>query len=93
MSDRIHLCTSCGAVLAEGHVCKPITGDQMPPDPFSVMQADASALHEMFRSYVEAGFSEDQAMQFVTNSHKILLQVKLGMMLAQGANPFMGGGE
>jgi hypothetical protein len=40
------------------------SGD-MPADPFSAMAAAAVSLHEMYRSFVTAGFSEAQAFELV----------------------------
>ena len=67
------------------------TDDQMPDDPMNILQQDAAALHEMFTSYVSAGFTEDQAMRICLQAHQTLLQMKIGMILSQGGNPFEAG--
>lgn len=42
-------------------------GDQQMPQNFGLtaMAQAAAAMHEMFRSYVEAGFTEDQAIKLI----------------------------
>lgn len=37
----------------------------MPSDPITQMAAGAVSTHEMFTSYVEAGFTEEQALALV----------------------------
>lgn len=41
------------------------SGIEQVQNPFSVLLAAAAAAHEMFRSYVEAGFTEQQALYLV----------------------------
>lgn len=69
------------------------TDEQMPDDPMNILEQDATALHEMYSSYVSAGFTEDQAMRICLQSHQTLLQLKIGMLLSQGVNPFGNGGQ
>lgn len=38
---------------------------QMPPNPFTLMQENAVQMHEQYMSYIEAGFTEAQAFEFV----------------------------
>lgn len=35
------------------------------PDPMTLLAAAAVQMHELFRSYVEAGFTEEQAMELL----------------------------
>lgn len=37
----------------------------MPPFPLTLLAQGAAAHHELFRTYVEAGFSEDRAFQIL----------------------------
>jgi hypothetical protein len=37
----------------------------MPPPPLTVLAAAAAQMHEQFRAYVAAGFTEAQAMQML----------------------------
>ena len=37
----------------------------MTQDPITVLGEAAAQLHELFRSYVEAGFTEDQALKLI----------------------------
>lgn len=39
--------------------------DRMPADPVTDLAAGAAQLHEAYESFVEAGFTEAQAMQMV----------------------------
>jgi hypothetical protein len=36
-----------------------------PPDPLTELAKAAAQLHELFRAYVEAGFTEEQALRIV----------------------------
>lgn len=40
-------------------------GDSMPSDPITDLAAGAVQIHELYESFVTAGFSEAQAMQLV----------------------------
>ena len=40
-------------------------GDDMPADPVTDLAAGAAQLHEAYESFIEAGFTEAQAMQMV----------------------------
>lgn len=40
-------------------------GDSLPADPVTELAAGAAQLHEAYESFIEAGFSESQAMQMV----------------------------
>lgn len=40
--------------------------DDMPSDPMSSLLEQATGLHELFASFVRAGFSEAQSMQLIT---------------------------
>lgn len=42
-----------------------MSDDQMPASPLTALAEGAAQLHELYRSYVEAGFTETQAMQLV----------------------------
>jgi hypothetical protein len=53
----------------------------MPEDPFGPLQEGAVQLHELFRSYVDAGFSEEQAMRLV----EVFQQGILNGIMAQSA--------
>ena len=64
------------------------TDDEMPVDPMNVVQQDAVAAHELYESYVAAGFTESQAMELVKQITTTLLQAKMAMLMAQGINPF-----
>lgn len=37
----------------------------MPPDPLTELAKGAAQVHELFSSYVDAGFSENQALYLV----------------------------
>ncbi len=37
----------------------------MPPSPINALAVGAAQTHELYRAYVEAGFSEAQAMQLI----------------------------
>jgi hypothetical protein len=37
----------------------------MPPSPITALAEGAAQTHELYRSYVEAGFTEEQAMQLI----------------------------
>ena len=39
--------------------------DQMPPDPMSQLAEGAAQTHELFTSYVQAGFDRGEALQIV----------------------------
>jgi hypothetical protein len=39
--------------------------NEQPQSPMTVLAQGATAMHEMFRAYVEAGFTEQQALQIV----------------------------
>ena len=39
--------------------------DQMPPDPMSQLAEGAAQTHELFTSYVQAGFDRSEALQIV----------------------------
>ncbi len=43
----------------------PNSNPELPPSPMSAVAMSAVQLHEMFRSFVAAGFNEGQALQFV----------------------------
>lgn len=98
MSDRY--CDVCGGFKHDDGMAscparrKPPaapTADEMPADPFTGAADEAVSTHELFRSYVDSGFTEDQALQMVMNVQRILLQTRIGIMLAQGVNPFEAG--
>lgn len=40
-------------------------GDEMPQDPMTELAAGANQLHEIYKSYVDAGFTEAQALRLV----------------------------
>lgn len=40
-------------------------GNDLPPDPISVMKEGASQLHELFESRIDAGFTEWQACRII----------------------------
>lgn len=42
-----------------------MSDEQIPDSPMTALAAGAAQLHELFRSYVEAGFTEPQAMQII----------------------------
>ena len=42
-----------------------MSDEPMPPSPMSALAATAAQTHEMYRSYVDAGFTEVQAMQII----------------------------
>ena len=44
----------------------------LPADPLNVYVVAAVSLHEMFCAYVDAGFTEPQAMQLVTAQLMVL---------------------
>lgn len=39
---------------------------EMPPNPFSQLAAAATATHEMFAAYIDAGFTRAEALHLVT---------------------------
>jgi hypothetical protein len=39
--------------------------DSMPADPVTDLAASAAQLHEAYEAFIEAGFTESQAMQMV----------------------------
>lgn len=43
----------------------PHSPDPMPASPISAMMASAIGLHEGYRSYVDAGFTEEQAFEIL----------------------------
>ncbi|NJP33697.1 hypothetical protein [Micromonospora thermarum] len=45
--------------MAQGQPEQP----DLPTSPISALQSDAISLHELHSAYVQAGFTEDQAMQ------------------------------
>lgn len=40
-------------------------GEDMPQDPMTELAAAASQLHELYQAYLDAGFTEGQAMRLV----------------------------
>lgn len=38
---------------------------ELPPDPLTALGAQAAALHELYRAFLAAGFTDPQAMQLL----------------------------
>lgn len=54
---------------------------QMPADPFNGMAAGAAAMHEMFRSTVAAGFTEQQSLFYLACLMQVGNALKAGGLL------------
>lgn len=58
---------------------------QMPADPFSGMAAEATAMHEIFRSLNAGGFTEQQALFYIACLMQVGNALKAGGLLPPDA--------